>query len=72
MNSYTNYTDRQSFAVEILKCNLDKNPNCRSDAEITKVLDLIYFTYYYLGESIQFANNMLDNRPIETRDVYHS
>jgi len=72
MNGYTNYTDRNSFAVEIIKCNINKNKNCKSENDIAKVLDLIYFTFYYLEESIQFANNKLGNRPIETRDVYHS
>jgi len=64
MNGYTNYTDRNSFAVEIIKCNNKVNPNCKDEKDIAKVLDLIYFTYYYLEESIQFANNKLHDRPI--------
>ena len=77
LNGYSNYTDRNSFAVEILKCNPEKRiaenkTECANETNIAKVLDLIYFTYYYLEENIQFANNKLHNRPIETRDVYHS
>lgn len=51
-NGYTNYRERISFAVEVIKCSKDQNPNCKSEEEIGKVLDLMYFTFYYIEEKI--------------------
>ena len=72
---YNGYTDasRKSFAVEIIKCTPDIRDDCKPHADIQKVVDEIYFTFYYLEEYIQWneGNEMLE-RPITTRDVYHS
>jgi len=46
-NGYLNNEDRISFSVEIEKCNSLENPNCKKDAAIQKVLDVLYFTVYY-------------------------
>ena len=71
-NSYTNMTKRDSFAFEVVKCSPIHSSECKSDNDIAIVLDLIYFTMYYVSEQIQFGSNELKELPIKASEEYHS
>ena len=76
MNSYSNTTHRESFSVELWKCNSNINTNCKSDDEIQDFLRSFYFTFYTVYEKIQFSNNAeLNsdlNEPKISTDIFHS
>ena len=59
MNSYSNQTQRTSFAIEIFKCKV--NPliginECQSDKNIDLLLKNIYFTLYTLTSRVHYDN----------------
>ena len=70
-NGYSNQTERISFQVEIHKCSGENS--CRDTADITNLLDNVYFTFYNLEENVEFGNpSNIGKRPIRGSDAFHS
>lgn len=64
--------NRTSFSIEIFKCETYNNPNCKSDEEIESLLSYIFFTLYYVGESLQFSNQEnYGGSPVFTDAIFH-
>ena len=55
-NDYSNVDDRDSFQIEIVKCNKSRSKNCRDNAATQKMLDTIFFTFYYIDVNVEFGN----------------
>ena len=72
-NGYSNYDDRVSYSVEIVKCNPEVDKDCKNDALAEKLLSQIFFTLYNIEELVDFKNpEKLKGRPIRTQDSFHS
>lgn len=74
MNDYSNEDNRQSVAVLVIKCNKDKNRNCKDDRQIEELLQKIYFTTYLVHDTIQFSGSDKTklSKPFRTRENFHS
>ena len=71
MNSYTNYTHRESFAVNILRCNSDlPNTDCKGDGDIRTFFNHFYFTSFIIHDKIQFTQNGKQGAPILSQDIF--
>ena len=53
-NKYDNKNDRISFEIIAIKCNpnIDIDKQCKEPIEITKVLDNLYMTVYYVDDFV--------------------
>ena len=51
-NAYTNSNERVSFAVEIIKCDINEDSTCKTELEIEGLLNELYFTLYYLKDHV--------------------
>jgi hypothetical protein len=69
-NAYDDNDNRNSFSLEIYKCSA-MNPNCRSDAEISKMLKHLMFNTYTLKEKAKY-NPPLGESPLFGVDEFHS
>ena len=45
-NTYAEKIDRESFSIEISKCNSQVHDNCKPDDEIEELLSYFMFTLY--------------------------
>lgn len=69
-NGYANNKERISFAIIIIKC---EGEGCKTDEEITTMLENIYFTMYYLQEEVAFSNiENYGSRPLIIKEKFHS
>ena len=65
-NDYTNTKDRESFQIEITKCD-DTVPenNCRGPTESIALLKKIFFTMYYTDHNVEFGDiNNIGKNPL--------
>lgn len=62
--------------MEIHKCNRTRNPNCKSDEEIERGLNQVYFTFYTIQEREVFVvpeqGEYTNHSHILTKDIFHS
>ena len=65
-------TFRQSFSVEIIKCNREINKWCKNDSDISKLLKQFYFTYYIVQQRVEFVDDNLNQNPLITQNLFHS
>ena len=65
-NDYTDAKDRESFQIEIIKCDhtIPEN-NCRGPTQSKALLNKIYFTMYYTDHNVEFGDiNNLGSSPL--------
>ena len=51
-SKYTNKTFRQSFSVDVLKCNLEVNPDCKNETEQQRFFESFYWTFEILESMV--------------------
>ena len=61
-NSYSDEEYRESFSIEIWKCDKTHNKKCESDEEINRLLRSVYFTLYQVEERVQFDLKNKENQ----------
>jgi hypothetical protein len=69
---YTNTSFRQSFSMEMMKCNSQFNDDCKGDNEQKEFFDMFYYTFYVLQGSVQFTEDNLAEYPLVTERKFHS
>ena len=52
-NGYTNSNQRMSFSLEIYKCS---HSNCKSDSEISNMLNHLMFNVFILSDDVEIGN----------------
>lgn len=67
---YNNEELRHSFSVEIHKCNLTENINCKNDSDIEEFLKQTYFTLNMVDNNIEFLSKK--EVPIRSGESFHS
>lgn len=67
---------RESFSIEIWKCNKNRNLKCKSDKEIESFLQKIFFTLFQITDKVNFASDEALNKgvhkPLKAQDNFHS
>ena len=62
--------ERISFSLEIVKCS---GENCKSESEISKLLEGIHFSVLTLGQDIELGNSQnYGKSPLKVIDNFHS
>ena len=74
-NDYTNQRDRESFQIEIVRCD-DSNGNinnCHGDTPTTNLLEKVFFTFYNTEQNVEFGDpKNLGISPLRISDAFHS
>ena len=68
-NAYDNFKERVSFEIMVSKCT-DLSKGCAEKSHAEKVLKTIYFTNYFIEDSISYSTKL--DSPIVTQDAFHS
>ena len=68
-NAYDNFQERVSFEIMVSKCT-DLSKGCALAAHAEKVLKTIYFTNYFIEDTISYSTKLAT--PIITQDAFHS
>ena len=64
-NGYTNFADRKSFSLEIIKCDENNSDDCESEEKIADFVTHLMITQYFLTERIDYGNTeTLGKRPV--------
>lgn len=69
-NGYTNMTERQSFNMQVALCNQTNDASCRDPADISFLLDKLFFTIYVVEDNVQFGD--IGKNPFMTVNKFHS
>ena len=72
-NSYSNVTERLSFNLEIITCNIDVHNDCATDEDISEFSDKIILTQYFLQETINYRDsNNYGKKPTRVESIFYS
>ena len=72
-NGYTNSFMRNSFSLEILKCNSDLNPNCKPDNIIQNMLNMMMFNILIINNDQEIGNyENYGKSPLISKDTFHT
>ena len=55
-NGYDQRNDRTAISFEVIECNPSFTEGCKDPAEISKLLEHIFVTQYFVIENINFGN----------------
>ena len=71
-NSYSDTVNKDSFAVEIMKCNKDEKGEgfCASDDDIRELVNALVVTQYIIKEQIDFEGDNYGSRPTRTEAAF--
>lgn len=59
-SDYSNQTLRDSVSIQILKCNKNINPNCKSSEDSKRLFKRILFNIYVLGDKVNINSGGFD------------
>ena len=70
--SYNDMNYRQSFTIDINKCNPKINKNCAPEADLLKFYETFIWTFYVIEGAVEFKEENLMKSPIVTKRKFHS
>jgi hypothetical protein len=64
-----NKKNRKSFSFQILQCNSNLNPDCKSQEEIKLLMNNLYFNLYTIEKEIEIGGSWAPGEyPIVTKE----